>query len=586
MSTPSRRAGARAAATLGVVALAGAAAAQLAVRPDDPTGLSLRVPRLDVAHSAQPGRAGTSMDLQRGDPWRAYALGHALFQHEWRVEEGLFAHVTERPDAASTNSCAMCHNLPFRSAGFGGNVADPGGFGRNTPHLFGLGLIETLAIQIRADIMAAYDANRNGFIDAPAETRGQRARVEATPGHVLDFGSFEDLNGDHRPGLDNVIQLIYVDRDGRALAPDPSGRPLDLSDPRVAGYDLCVAPLAASAGDHQFPTLRSFSVAALGVILGLVVDDPTLTRDDGTGRDRVAGDGWAESSNAGAAQPKPPQRPTRVTGTRVGEGEIDLLEWFLMNHPAPARRALDARGEQGRRLLDAWGCTTCHVESWQIRAAEAGSGLPGDRRFFDLEVREPTPGAGLRGRVRLLTRDERRPDGAVSAVPRGDAFLVRGIFTDMRHHDVGERFYEYTSAGGTLYVVRRFRTAPLWGVGSSAPYGHDGRSLTLDDVIRRHGNEAERAAAAYVAAAAEERAAALAFLRLDLRMTAAGPAQWYSEVDTIPPVGQTASINLVPTPLLSGGRHVATLTSGAVKFREVVRRVWLDGGDAASRPRS
>jgi hypothetical protein len=34
---------------------------------------------------------------------------------------------------------------------------------------------------------------------------------------------------------------------------------------------------------------------------------------------------------------------------------------------------------------------------------------------------------------------------------------------------------------------------PLWGVGSSAPYGHDGRSMTLTEVILRHGGEAQEA---------------------------------------------------------------------------------------------
>lgn len=61
--------------------------------------------------------------------------------------------------------------------------------------------------------------------------------------------------------------------------------------------------------------------------------------------------------------------------------------------------------------------------------------------------------------------------------------------------------------------------------------------------------------------------------KLDLQMTTSAPVQWYSEVETIPPVGYTASVSFTPTPLVSHGREVATLTSGAVKFREVVRHV-------------
>jgi ketosteroid isomerase-like protein len=67
--------------------------------------------------------------------------------------------------------------------------------------------------------------------------------------------------------------------------------------------------------------------------------------------------------------------------------------------------------------------------------------------------------------------------------------------------------------------------------------------------------------------------------KLDLAMTTARPVLWYSKVDTIPPVGFTASVLVTPTPLVSGGRQVAVLQHGAVKFREVVRHVPLREAD-------
>jgi hypothetical protein len=36
-------------------------------------------------------------------------------------------------------------------------------------------------------------------------------------------------------------------------------------------------------------------------------------------------------------------------------------------------------------------------------------------------------------------------------------------------------------------------TEPLWGVATTAPYGHDGRSISLEEVILRHGGEATTA---------------------------------------------------------------------------------------------
>lgn len=62
---------------------------------------------------------------------------------------------------------------------------------------------------------------------------------------------------------------------------------------------------------------------------------------------------------------------------------------------------------------------------------------------------------------------------------------------------------------------------------------------------------------------------------LDLKMVTKNHVYWYSLVDTIPPVGHTASIAIDPVRLVQNGREVGTLESGRVTFREVVRHVAL-----------
>ena len=69
-------------------------------------------------------------------------------------------------------------------------------------------------------------------------------------------------------------------------------------------------------------------------------------------------------------------------------------------------------------------------------------------------------------------------------------FVVRNIFTDFKRHDLGPNFHEI-NYDGTLR--KEFLTTALWGVGNTGPYGHDGRSMSLKDVILRHGGEAEEA---------------------------------------------------------------------------------------------
>src|SRR5205085_5586848 len=62
-------------------------------------------------------------------------------------------------------------------------------------------------------------------------------------------------------------------------------------------------------------------------------------------------------------------------------------------------------------------------------------------------------------------------------------------------------------------TVRTWRTTPLWGVGSTAPYGHDGACLDLDAMIRRHGGEGIAARTAYDRLPARARNDLVEFLR-------------------------------------------------------------------------
>jgi hypothetical protein len=83
----------------------------------------------------------------------------------------------------------------------------------------------------------------------------------------------------------------------------------------------------------------------------------------------------------------------------------------------------------------------------------------------------------------LLALGFERPRGSRDFRTRMGAMEgCRNIFTDFKRHDVGPFFYERDYGGS---VRKQFLTTPLWGVGSTGPYGHDGRSLNLTEVILR-----------------------------------------------------------------------------------------------------
>ncbi len=90
------------------------------------------------------------------------------------------------------------------------------------------------------------------------------------------------------------------------------------------------------------------------------------------------------------------------------------------------------------------------------------------------------------------------PDGPVEA------------YTDLLLHEVlppDSQGIEEASAN-----VREFRTAPLWGLGSSAPYLHDGRADTIEQAIEGHAGEADASRVSFGSLPADDRAALLAFL--------------------------------------------------------------------------
>ena len=63
------------------------------------------------------------------------------------------------------------------------------------------------------------------------------------------------------------------------------------------------------------------------------------------------------------------------------------------------------------------------------------------------------------------------------------------LFGDLKRHDMGSRLAEAIADNGVDNSV--FLTENLWGVGSTAPYLHDGRATTITEAILFHGGEAQ-----------------------------------------------------------------------------------------------
>src|SRR5438105_1189485 len=202
--------------------------------PRDLSGLSIKNPRVRVVHTTDPWKAGGSMYLQQVDPWLGYQWGRSLTQRNFRERDGVYGDagkidgillpdgVSKMMDRSHVNSCGACHNVPYRDGGAGMTMAKNGGSGRNTPHMFGGGLVEMIGLQLRLQALALADANRDGWISL-AEAKGKRCVLSNLPAGIagdrvtLDFGSFEDQDGDGYPDLNPVFFPIFVDENGKRL---------------------------------------------------------------------------------------------------------------------------------------------------------------------------------------------------------------------------------------------------------------------------------------------------------------------------------------------------------------------------------
>jgi hypothetical protein len=514
--------------------------------PRDLSGLSIKSPRIRIVHTTDPWQEGGSMYLQEVDPWLGWMWGKNLTQRSFRERDGVYGDNGKiegimLPDGASkmmdrshTNSCGTCHNVPYRDGGAGLTMSKNGGTGRNTPHMFGLGPVEMLGLQIRLQALAMADTNRDGWI-SKEEMKGKRCVIYNLPEGVegervaIDLGSFDDENGDGLPDLNPLFHPIWVDKYGQRIAWARS-----LKSPEVAGYTFEVKVFGW--GDLFVPfrpptstTLRSFTLAPFEIHSGLQAHDPTLYTSPNRDALALVSNAGAQQFITAAGKDRGSVRAPTKTGLpgislddpdrdgyceEISEGDMDMAEWYLLNHPAPARSKITPDVKAGEKLFHKAGCTSCHVPDWHLfahnpDAKDYTQRFDGDRRFFELLPSWNDKTDRLEGKVVMLADKVKDKHGERWVRKRG-AYTMRGVYSDFKFHYMGEEFQQVQFDGS---IVKNWKTMPLWGVGTTAPYGHDGASLDFDSVIRRHGGEGKTSRSNYLALNDSERKQVLCFLQ-------------------------------------------------------------------------
>lgn len=413
-------------------------------------------------------------------------------------ERGEWAtHFPPRATGPNGQACNQCHMQPFDDGS--GNAAllvhrDPFQTGdldsmiqRDTPHLFGIGALQRLAEEMTDELLDTRDALE---AQACATGRWQTAELWAKG---LSFGRlsarpyrwWSSSNGNH-------CHVRFFTRNVVGVADDLIVRPYQWK------------------GENAF--LRDFNRGASHNELGMqaveLVGDAVDGDFDGVANEMTVGDQTGLSIYL-AAQPRPTTR-------------LELDDLGLLEEPLTAGERQEI--EHGAQVFSQIGCAECHRPELTIDLPVFSEpSLNDNYRDAVFPSGDDPLSRGLDPALAVsfdLTHDQ--PDniieddfgnvvfrlGAFEADPMGRA-IVR-LYGDLRYHNMGRRLGESIDEIGTGRSV--WLTKELWGVGSTAPYLHDGRATTLTEAILEHGGEARASRRNFRRLTLADQQAVIAFL--------------------------------------------------------------------------
>ena len=372
-----------------------------------------------------------------------------------------------RLSGPDSNSCSGCHNDPVLggSGDFVANVFVSEGFEsaqfdstdpsfsseRHTTSLMGAGLVELLAREMTADLRA----ERTAAVTRARETGQDVAADLVTKG--VRFGMLTA----HANGLVDLDALDGVDA------------------------DLTVRPFSRKG---VFTSLRQFTINALNVHHGMEASERFGVRWTGS-------HDFDESGVADAVTP----------------GDVSALVAFQATLPPPTVKAdlpedWRAAAAEGEKQFDSLGCVSCHRPALPLKSLVFTDPAPYDMAgtLRDGEVKK---GVAIDLSQYAFAAKLKRNESGEWLIP---------LFSDLKRHLVVDA--EVAALGNELQAQRFverdvFLTPRLWGVGSTAPYGHRGDFRMLNEIITAHGGDARFARDAYLGLPKPERDTVIAFLR-------------------------------------------------------------------------
>ena len=417
------------------------------------------------------------------------------------------SHIPARVTGPNGQACNQCHSQPAdNGAGdaVGAHHRDHlrnGVLGeiirRDVTHLFGTGPMQRLVEEMSEELLSIRDT----AADKACQTGNSITAELNTKG--VDYGSIIAIpNGDPCEAVFDTSGVVGVNK------------------------NLIILPFGWKG---TVPTIRAFSRGAAHNNLGMQAIEITgedFDGDfDGIVNELTIGDLTAIAIN-NAAQPRP---TTKLELAKLGLIDLEMDEAQSIQ-----------RGEQVFSNLKV-GCAHCHIPELVLESpvfSEPSQSALYRDAMFPYGPQDPvdpiTVGVDPIYPVTVdLTRDQ--PDnqlvdddgdllyhlGALKTDKKGRAIVE--LYGDMKRHDMGQGLAETINEGGVPASI--FMTENLWGVGSTAPYLHDGRATTLTEAILEHGGEAEEAKNAFLSLSLRRQEDLIAFLENLILFKADGPIE-------------------------------------------------------------
>ncbi len=418
--------------------------------------------------------------------------------------------VPARVTGPNAQACEECHNTPIEDGAgtISSNVIRdpqrgnaPGRFiQRNTPQVLALSGLQRLAEEMNQELL---DDEANAIRDACPRDRDRRQNVTRTlDAKGVNFGT---------------VQVTASRRSSRC----PSG-----VSRRVAGIDSDLRPKPFQWKGVE-PFVRSFNRGAAHNELGMQPVELTGDNVDGDG-DGVKNEMSIADMTALAVYLAAQPRPVTLI-------ELDLLRQTLNTMGAAGRAEAirlglptlttaqkNAIANGGDKFVAAQ-CAVCHKPTLLVDDPifSEPSQNPNYRdKVFPAGQSPLSRGLDPAHPITFNIRDD-PPDNVVlvngAVVARLGGFkkdssgrTIIPLFGDLKRHNMGPGLAENIDEQG--FGASVWMTAELWGVGSTPPYLHDGRSTTLTEAILEHDGDAAGARAAFRSLSTTDKSDLIAFL--------------------------------------------------------------------------